>query len=130
MAIHWKAVEQYFTVVLFVFQFYLVCSFTKFINLWLITTNLLEPWFQTIRAAHNLCYGNVQTIFGYLRDPDARRGGSVGSQNRAAKATFYASSISILSSVDGTKTSQLPNAQKSEIRFRKPLKNRTQHHRK
>ena len=25
--LHWKAVEQYFTVVQFVFQFYLVCNF-------------------------------------------------------------------------------------------------------
>ena len=29
MTIHWKAVEQYFTVVLFVFQFYPVCNFAK-----------------------------------------------------------------------------------------------------
>ena len=28
----WKAVEQYFTVVLFVFQFSLVCNFGKFIH--------------------------------------------------------------------------------------------------
>ena len=27
MTIYWKAVEQYFTVVLFVFQFFLVCNF-------------------------------------------------------------------------------------------------------
>ena len=32
MTIHWKAVEQYFTVVLFVFQFYPVCNFGGFIN--------------------------------------------------------------------------------------------------
>ena len=32
MTIHWKAVEQYFTVVMFVFQFYPVCNFGKFIN--------------------------------------------------------------------------------------------------
>ena len=31
MTIHWKAVEQYFTV-LVVFQFYSVCNFGKFIN--------------------------------------------------------------------------------------------------
>ena len=30
--VHWKAVEQYFIVVLFVFQFYLVCNFGRFIN--------------------------------------------------------------------------------------------------
>ena len=30
--IRWEAVEQYFTVVLFVFQFYLVCNFGKFVN--------------------------------------------------------------------------------------------------
>ena len=32
MTIHWKAVEQYFTVVLFAFKFYPVCNFGKFIN--------------------------------------------------------------------------------------------------
>ena len=32
VTIHWKAVAQYFTVVLFVFQFYPVCNFTKLIN--------------------------------------------------------------------------------------------------
>ena len=32
MIIHWKAVQQYFTVVLFVFQFYPDCNFGKFIN--------------------------------------------------------------------------------------------------
>ena len=31
--IDWKAVKQYFTVVPFVFQFYPVCNFGKFINL-------------------------------------------------------------------------------------------------
>ena len=32
MTIHWKAVEQYFTVVLFVFLSYPVCNFGKFIS--------------------------------------------------------------------------------------------------
>ena len=32
MPIHWKAVEQYFTVVLFVFQCNPVCNFGKFIS--------------------------------------------------------------------------------------------------
>ena len=32
MAVRWKAVELYFTVVLFVFQFYPVCNFGKFDN--------------------------------------------------------------------------------------------------
>ena len=32
MAIHWKAVKQYFTVVLFVVQFEAVCNFGKYIN--------------------------------------------------------------------------------------------------
>ena len=32
MTIHWKAVQQFFTVVLFGFQFYLVCNFGKFID--------------------------------------------------------------------------------------------------
>ena len=33
VTIHWKAVEQYFTVVLFVFQFYPVCNCETFISL-------------------------------------------------------------------------------------------------
>ena len=32
MTTHWKAVEQYFTVELFVFQFSSVCSLVKFIS--------------------------------------------------------------------------------------------------
>ena len=32
MIIHWKAAELHFTVVLFVFQFFLVCNFGQFIN--------------------------------------------------------------------------------------------------
>ena len=32
MTIHWKTVEQCFTMVLFVFQFYPECNFGKFIN--------------------------------------------------------------------------------------------------
>ena len=32
MCDHWKAVEQYFTLVVFVFQFYPVCNFGKVIN--------------------------------------------------------------------------------------------------
>ena len=32
MTIQWKAVKQYFTVVLFAFQLYPVCNFGKFIN--------------------------------------------------------------------------------------------------
>ena len=32
MTIHWKAVEQSFAVVLFVFQFYPFCNFGKFDN--------------------------------------------------------------------------------------------------
>ena len=37
MTIHWKAVEQHFSVVLFVFQFCPVCNFGKFINFGLAT---------------------------------------------------------------------------------------------
>ena len=33
MTIGWKAVEQYFTVVLFVFKSYEFCNFRKFINI-------------------------------------------------------------------------------------------------
>ena len=37
MATHWNAVEQYFTVVLFVFQFYPVFNFGNFLNVGLDT---------------------------------------------------------------------------------------------
>ena len=40
MTIHWKAVEQYFTVVLFVFQAYPVCNFGKFVDFGLNTVEL------------------------------------------------------------------------------------------
>ena len=51
MTIHWKAVEQCFTVVLFVFQFYLVCNFGKFISFGLDTVkrervNNLDSYFN------------------------------------------------------------------------------------
>ena len=34
MTIYWKAVDQYFTVVLFVFQFYPVCNLLEHLSLW------------------------------------------------------------------------------------------------
>ena len=37
MTIRWNAAEQYFTAVLFVFQFYPVCYFGKFLNFGLVT---------------------------------------------------------------------------------------------
>ena len=37
MTNHWKAVKQYFTVVLFTFQIYPVCNFGKFSNFGLVT---------------------------------------------------------------------------------------------
>ena len=41
MTIHWKAVEQYFTMVLFVFQFQAVCHFEKkYINFGLSTVRI------------------------------------------------------------------------------------------
>ena len=40
MTIHWKAVEQYFTELLFVFQFYPVCNFGKFVNFGLGTVRI------------------------------------------------------------------------------------------
>ena len=42
MTIHWKAVEQHFTAVLFVFQFYPVCNFGKFITFGLDTCQELK----------------------------------------------------------------------------------------
>ena len=41
MTIHWKAVEQYFTAVLFVCVFYLGCNFRKFISFGLGTVSIL-----------------------------------------------------------------------------------------
>ena len=55
MTIHWKAVEHHFIVVLFVFQFYPVCSFRKFINFGLGTVrserlNRIEQINNMVRA--------------------------------------------------------------------------------
>ena len=40
MSIHWKAVEQYFTVLPFVLQFYQACNFGKFSKLQYITLKI------------------------------------------------------------------------------------------
>ena len=53
MTIHWKAVEQYFTVRLFVFQLYIVCNFRKFINFGLGTVRnemVKETYFTFFRT--------------------------------------------------------------------------------
>ena len=56
MTIHWKAVEQYLTVVLFVFQFYSVCNFGKFINFGLDTvrSERFNCFFFSKRKTENL----------------------------------------------------------------------------
>ena len=41
--IHWKSIEQYFTVVLFVFQLNPVCNFGKFISFGLSTFRVNTP---------------------------------------------------------------------------------------
>ena len=51
MTIHWKAVEQYFAVVLFVFQFYPVCNVGKVITFALGTVRIekgfsIRAWFH------------------------------------------------------------------------------------
>ena len=58
MTIHWKPVEQYFTVKLFVFQFYPVCNFRNIINFGLGTVSsesgnveILKPF-----RKQNYCY--------------------------------------------------------------------------
>ena len=43
MTSRWKAVEHYFTVMLFVFQLYTVCNFAKLIKFGLGTVNPLSP---------------------------------------------------------------------------------------
>ena len=50
MGIHWRAVEQYFTVVLFVFEFYPAYSFSKFINLGLGTDRSERVFGTTART--------------------------------------------------------------------------------
>ena len=50
MTIHWKAVEQYFAVELFVVQFYLVCNFVRFINCGLGTVRS-----ERVKALSRLC---------------------------------------------------------------------------
>ena len=52
MPIHWKAVERYFTVVLFVFYFYSVYNFGKFISFGLGTV-------RNERINNNLNFLNV-----------------------------------------------------------------------
>ena len=49
MTIHWKAVKQYFSVVLFVFQFYLVCNFGKLFTL---NLNLALPGVKGLSITH------------------------------------------------------------------------------
>ena len=51
MTIHCKAVEQYFTVMLFGFQFYPFCNFGKFINFGL----------GTVRSERVKEFGDVET---------------------------------------------------------------------
>ena len=52
MTLHWKAVEQYLTVVLFVFQFYPVCNFGKRLNFGL----------GTVKSEENLCLHSIKKI--------------------------------------------------------------------
>ena len=51
---HWKAVEQYFTVVLFVFQFYPVCKFAKLINCGLCTVKSERVTFRKKLCAESV----------------------------------------------------------------------------
>ena len=53
---HSLSVEQYFTVVLFVFQFYPVCTFGKFINFGLGTVRSERVEFQFQFHAGKLAY--------------------------------------------------------------------------
>ena len=57
MTIHWKAAEQYFTVVLFVFQFYSVGNFGKFMNFGLgtIESERVNQAFEPIRPLLSHC---------------------------------------------------------------------------
>ena len=50
---HWKAVEQFFTVVLFVFQLYPVCNFGTFINYGLGTDVRSEMVYQIVNQTEN-----------------------------------------------------------------------------
>ena len=53
MTIHWKTVEQYFTVILFVFQFSPGCNFGKFVNFGLGT---VRSEFYAINVANGILY--------------------------------------------------------------------------
>ena len=55
MTIHSKAVEQFFTVVLFVFQFYPVCNFGKNDQFWTLHCEEWNRWFE----------GSLYCIYGY-----------------------------------------------------------------
>ena len=62
MTIHWKAVEQHFTMVLFVFQFYPDCNFGKFVNLGFGTLrNELTLNINFSKNNDNLLSGNSKT---------------------------------------------------------------------
>ena len=63
MTIHWKAVEQYFTVVLFVFRFYLVCNFGIFVNFGLGTVRSERvKVVSEIFCATFKCYGDSECL--------------------------------------------------------------------
>ena len=72
MTIHWKAVEQYFTVILFVFQF---CNFGKFINFGLGTVRS-----ERFSATQASCFGEpVQKFSSVIHCPffDKQKGFSL-----------------------------------------------------
>ena len=68
MTIHWKRVEQNFTVLLFVFQFYPICNFRIFINFGLGTVRServkLENAIKFIckRIRNNISFEFVQVL--------------------------------------------------------------------
>ena len=84
--IHWKAVEQYFTVVLFVFQSYPVCKLGKFINFGLRTVR--SEGVQDLRLRFYIRHLNlgmkelkaasVQLVKGARHHRQKKKGGGLG----------------------------------------------------
>ena len=65
MTIHWKAVEQYFTLVFFVFQFYPVCYFEKFVSFGLgtVRSDMVKhyQWIENQRSGTQFVIGRCRS---------------------------------------------------------------------
>ena len=63
MTLHWKAEEQYFTAVLFAFQFYPVCHFGKCVNFGPGTVR--SEWVKLCHSINEACvrWRNIGVVY-------------------------------------------------------------------